>query len=97
MRPHGNANVYCEGAFQTANGKTAHGLARFTLRYSVLSIVDSTCAGQDSGRLLDGSPNGIPILASIDEAVADARERQLRRKRLMIAHLQRRAVERQQE
>ena len=29
----GRALVYCEGAFNTPNGKTAHGLVRFTERY----------------------------------------------------------------
>ena len=31
--PEGNAIIYCEGAFNTTNGKTAHGLVRFTNRY----------------------------------------------------------------
>ena len=49
-RPEGNAIVYCEGAFGTTNGKTAHGLVRFTRRYRVLSVVDSGFAGRDAGR-----------------------------------------------
>jgi uncharacterized NAD-dependent epimerase/dehydratase family protein len=69
----GNAIVYCEGAFRSTNGKTAHGLVRRTRRYTVLSVVDSTSAGQDAGKLLDGHSNGIPILATIDEAVDAAR------------------------
>lgn len=69
----GNAIVYCEGAFQSTNGKTAHGLVRRTRRYTVLSVVDSTSAGQDAGKRLDGHSNGIPILATIDEAVDAAR------------------------
>ena len=70
--PEGNAVVYCEGAFRTPNGKTAHGLVRRTQRYRVLSVVDSACAGQDAGTLLDDKANGIPIYASIGEAVAKA-------------------------
>ena len=65
----GPAVVYCEGAFNTPNGKTAHGLARFTYRYEVLAIIDSRYAGQDSGEVLDGKPNGIPVVASLDEAL----------------------------
>lgn len=64
----GNAIVYCEGAFRTANGKTAHGLVRFTRRYRVLSVVDSTCAGRDAAELLDGTAKGIPVHASLDAA-----------------------------
>ena len=43
--PEGRAIVYCEGAFGTTNGKTGHGLVRFTRRYRVLSVVDSELAG----------------------------------------------------
>ena len=43
----GNAIVYCEGAFDTPNGKTAHGLVRRTRRYRVLSIIDSRLAGRE--------------------------------------------------
>jgi uncharacterized NAD-dependent epimerase/dehydratase family protein len=73
--PEGNAIVYCEGAFNTPNGKTAHGLVRFTRRYQVLSVIDSRYAGQDAGQVLDGGSNNIPIFAGIGEAVASAREK----------------------
>ena len=65
----GNAIVYCEGGFANTYGKTAHGLVRFTRRYRVRAVVDSTVAGGDSGQFLDGRPNGIPIVATIDEAL----------------------------
>ncbi len=71
--PEGYAVIYCEGAFRTPNGKTAHGLVRRTRRYQVLSVVDSDCAGHDAGSLLDGKANGIPIYASIGEAAAKAK------------------------
>ncbi|MFC1838107.1 DUF1611 domain-containing protein [Thermodesulfobacteriota bacterium] len=67
--PEGNAIVYCEGAFETPNGKTAHGLVRRTDRYDVLSVVDSTKAGLDAGLLLDGKAAGIPVHASIKESL----------------------------
>ncbi|MBN1827279.1 MAG: DUF1611 domain-containing protein [Candidatus Eisenbacteria bacterium] len=68
-----NAVVYCRNAFQTTNGKTAHGLVRFTGRYRVTGVVDPRWAGRDAGEVLDGAPNGIPIHAGLDEAVAAAR------------------------
>jgi len=71
--PEGNAIVYCEGSFNTPNGKTAHGLVRFTRRYNVLAVTDSLHAGRDAGAVLDERPNGIRIFASIDEAVAGCR------------------------
>jgi len=70
--PEGNAIVYCEGAFNTPNGKTAHGLVRFTHRYRVLSVVDSRYAGRDAGDILDGKGNGIPVFSSLKQAITEA-------------------------
>ncbi len=67
--PEGRAIVYCEGAFGTLNGKTAHGLVRRTARYEVLSVVDSRHAGRDAGEVLDGRARGIPVHASVAEAL----------------------------
>ncbi len=69
MKKDGNAIVYCEGAFNTLNGKTAHGLVRFCRRYHIAAVVDSNYAGQDAGDVLDGKQAGIPVAASIDAAV----------------------------
>ncbi|MBW1781675.1 MAG: DUF1611 domain-containing protein [Deltaproteobacteria bacterium] len=66
----GNAVVYCEGAFDTPNGKTGHGLVRRSDRYRILCIVDSHHAGDDAGRILDDTPNGVPVYAGVSEAVA---------------------------
>jgi uncharacterized NAD-dependent epimerase/dehydratase family protein len=65
----GNALVYSEGAFNTPNGKTAHGLVRFTDRYKVLGVIDSKYAGQDAGEVLDGKKSGIPIFTNLTEAL----------------------------
>lgn len=64
----GNAIVYCEGAFNTPNGKTAHGLVRFTERYNVLGVIDSHYAGQDALQVLDGKQGNIPVFATTKEA-----------------------------
>jgi uncharacterized NAD-dependent epimerase/dehydratase family protein len=82
--PEGNAVVYCEGAFGSTNGKTAHGLVRFTRRYNVLSVVDSELAGRDAGEQLDGVPNGIPILPSLPVALTNAAEREQRATHMVI-------------
>jgi uncharacterized NAD-dependent epimerase/dehydratase family protein len=65
----GDAIVYCQHAFNTPNGKTAHGLVRFTERYRVLGVIDSTYAGQDAGQVLDGKVTNIPVFASLSEAL----------------------------
>lgn len=72
--PEGNAIVYCEGAFGTPNGKTAHGLVRRGGRYRVLSIVDSRLAGHDAGDVLDGKACGLPVL-DLEAALAAGAER----------------------
>ncbi len=66
----GNALVYCEGAFNTPNGKTAHGLVRFTERYVVVGVIDSTYTGRDAGEVLDGKVNGIPIFKDLKTAAS---------------------------
>jgi uncharacterized NAD-dependent epimerase/dehydratase family protein len=66
------AVVYCEGKFGAQDGKTANGLVRHSEKYEILSVIDSTRSGQDAGELLDGIPNGIPVLASLTEAIAHA-------------------------
>jgi uncharacterized NAD-dependent epimerase/dehydratase family protein len=66
------AVVYCEGQFGEQDGKTANGLVRHSEKYEILSVIDSRQAGVDAGTFLDGSANGIPVLASLAEAVARA-------------------------
>lgn len=70
----GNAIVYCDGAFTSTYGKTAHGLVRRTRRYRITGVIDSTVAGRDAGEVLDGRPNGIPLVADLEEALAAARD-----------------------
>ncbi len=66
------AIVYCEGAFNTPNGKTAHGLVRFTERYHVVAVIDSRYAGKDARGVLDGVMTGIPVVEDLDQALAVA-------------------------
>ena len=64
--------VYCEGQFQSPDGKTAHGLVRYSEAYRIVAVIDSHCAGSDSGVLLDGVANGIPIVSDLEVAIAMA-------------------------
>jgi len=70
--PEGNAIVYCEGAYGTTNGKTAHGLVRRSHRYRILAVVDSLQAGKDAGEVLDGRVVGIPIEKDVMSAYRNA-------------------------
>ncbi|MBK8944610.1 MAG: DUF1611 domain-containing protein [Ignavibacteriae bacterium] len=70
--PEGNAIIYSEKVFNTSAGKTANGLVRFTERYNILSVIDSNYAGQDSGMVLNGKENNIPIFSNFKEAYSSA-------------------------
>jgi uncharacterized NAD-dependent epimerase/dehydratase family protein len=66
----GTALVVCDGLFATANAKTAHGLVRGTERYEILGVIDAPTAGRDAGEVLDGRRRGVPVFASIPQALA---------------------------
>jgi uncharacterized NAD-dependent epimerase/dehydratase family protein len=66
------AIVYCEGSFGTLDGKTANGLIRQSEKYQILSVIDSEKAGLDSGTVLDGKANAIPIRRDLADALAHA-------------------------
>lgn len=63
------AVVYCEGNFGEVDGKTANGLVRHSEEFCIVSVVDSSRAGQDSGQMLDATPNGIPVVADLSAAI----------------------------
>ena len=74
IQPDGTAVILCEGAYGSPQGKTAHGLVRFTRRYRILGVIDSQQAGNDAGMVLDGKPCGIPIFASLADALRTVKE-----------------------
>ena len=69
-RAESTAVVYCEANFGTSDGKTANGLVRYSDKYEIVSVIDSTKAGLDAGKVLDGKPNGIPVCVDLAEAIA---------------------------
>jgi uncharacterized NAD-dependent epimerase/dehydratase family protein len=76
-RPHAvpdekTAIIYCEGNFGTLDGKTANGLVRHSETYKVLSVIDSQMKGRDTGEILDGTPNGIPVHGTLEDAFREA-------------------------
>ena len=66
------AVIYCEGNFAKIDGKTANGLVRHSEAYRVVSVIDSTQSGENSGQVLDDVVNDIPILDSLDAVAAHA-------------------------
>tara|TARA_R110002050_G_scaffold261556_1_gene401581 strand:+ start:42852 stop:43940 length:1089 start_codon:yes stop_codon:yes gene_type:complete len=71
----GKALVYCQDAFNTPEGKTAHGLVRFTERYDIVGVIDSNYEGKDAGKVLDGKNKGVPIFNSIETAIKELKEK----------------------
>jgi uncharacterized NAD-dependent epimerase/dehydratase family protein len=67
------AIVYCDDAFNTPSGKTAHGLVRFTERYKVLAVIDRHYAGRDARDVLDGKLSGIPVVENLEDALEAAK------------------------
>jgi len=70
-----SALILCEGAFGRTMGKTANGLVRYSRRYRILGVLDSTTAGRDAGEVLDGRKNGIPVFAGLGDALSRLPER----------------------
>lgn len=64
-----SALIYCEDEFGKIDGKVANGLVRQSTKYTVVGVIDSTWKGLDAGEVLDGVANGIPIFATLEEAL----------------------------
>ncbi len=65
----GKAIVITHGYLKTVNAKTCHGLLRYTSRFEVLAVVDEKFVGEDAGEVMDGKHLGIPIYASVADAL----------------------------
>ncbi|MFH1728782.1 MAG: DUF1611 domain-containing protein [Pseudomonadota bacterium] len=79
-----NTIIYCEKALKTTNGKTAHGLLRRSNRYNIVAVVDSLCKGKDSGIILAGIKNDIPVFATIQDAYNYSFEKQKKASHMVI-------------
>ncbi|BCL73703.1 hypothetical protein TUMSATVNIG1_56860 (plasmid) [Vibrio nigripulchritudo] len=63
------AIIYCEGHFGDDICHLANGLVVASAHFQVLVVIDSTKAGQDSGVVLFGTANGIPICRDLTTAL----------------------------
>ena len=64
------AVIYCEENFGEIDGKTANGLIRHSEKYEILSVIDSKRAGLDTGEVLGGKANAIPICRDLTDALS---------------------------
>ncbi len=62
------AIVYADRLFNCADGKTAHGLVRYSKRFDVTCVVDTTLIEGDSGEILDGIKRNIPLYNDLGKA-----------------------------
>ncbi|MFN3194123.1 MAG: DUF1611 domain-containing protein [Aureliella sp.] len=65
------AIVYCDDQFGQLDGKTAAGLLRRSETYLIVGVIDRTLGGRDSGYILSGQPNGIPIFRDLEAALSE--------------------------
>ena len=63
------ALVYCENQFGRVDGKTAAALVRHSEIYTIVGVIDSSLTGKDAGGELGEEKSGIPIFASLDDAL----------------------------
>ncbi|MGC9166183.1 MAG: DUF1611 domain-containing protein [Thermoplasmata archaeon] len=63
------AVILAEGVYGNLNGKTAHGLVRFSKRFSIVAVIDSEFEGMDAGEVLDGKFRNIPIVGSLKDSL----------------------------
>ncbi|GEM_PF-2953160 len=68
------ALVLVPGALLHEAGRIAHALIRGGERFRVCAVVDPDCDEGDAGSLLDGKHRGMPVVASIDEAIDESRQ-----------------------
>ena len=64
-----DAVVLAEGVLGSTYGKTANGLVRFTKRYRVRAVIDSTKEGCDAGDVVEGRKKGIPVISRVHESL----------------------------
>ncbi len=65
------ALIYAEGEFGKIDGKTANGLVRFSHKYEIVGVIDSTKKEKYVSEVLDDVDKTIPIFSSLDEALEE--------------------------
>ena len=63
------AIVYADKLFNCADGKTAHGLVRYSRKYKITCVVDTTLTEGDAGQKLDGIQRDIPLYNDLNRAL----------------------------
>jgi uncharacterized NAD-dependent epimerase/dehydratase family protein len=64
------AMVFADRLYGSADGKTAHGLVRYSNKFDIVCVVDSTLPVGDAAEFIDKKKKGIPLLNNLDDALA---------------------------
>ncbi len=67
--------IFAEGEFGRIDGKTANGLVRFSERYEILGVIDSTRKEDEVSQVLPDVQKKIPIFANFEEALDELKEK----------------------
>lgn len=62
------AIIYADQRYHCADGKTAHGLVRYSQRFKIVGVIDTALSPSDAGVLLDGIHRNIPLFNDLKEA-----------------------------
>ncbi len=68
------AIVVCEGNFGNYVGKTANGLVRYSERFDIMGVIDSSKAGRMAHEVVEGAKEGIPIFENLGDALSNLKE-----------------------
>jgi uncharacterized NAD-dependent epimerase/dehydratase family protein len=60
--------IYADRLYSCADGKTAHGLVRYSKKYKIVGVVDSTLPAGDAASFLDPTRHGVPLFSSLEDA-----------------------------
>lgn len=63
------ALIFAEGEFGKIDGKTANGLVRFSEKYEIVGVIDSTNENDRVSQVLDDVEEDIPIFSDLEEAI----------------------------
>ncbi|HVQ00170.1 MAG TPA: DUF1611 domain-containing protein [Candidatus Thermoplasmatota archaeon] len=65
--------IYADRLYSCADGKTAHGLVRYSKKYTIVGVVDSTLPKGDAATFLDPTRKGIPLFNSLQDAYEETK------------------------
>jgi len=63
-----HAMVYADRLYSCADGKTAHGLVRYSKKFDIVCVFDSTLPVGNAAEFLDRKHKGIPLFNNLDDA-----------------------------